>query len=169
MCNYGRNQGPWDDFARSMEEFGENLRDWICGPGPRPWHGEDTSYRVRFHGPVFHGMYPRVNFFIDTDKSLNFEFLLPGFDLKDISLSFSGDSMILSAKRPAANEYEGRRWEFQGFRLRDIDKREFPVPAARFDQAAVSAALRNGILSVRIPAKPESEESPGVKIDIVSG
>jgi len=91
---------------------------------------------------------------------------MPGFEETGIELSFKGDSMLLRAHLagPAA-ETEGARTLWRSFVLKDVERREYPVPAERYDQAQAKAVLRNGVLTVRIPEK--RDESSGLKIEIV--
>ena len=108
--------------------------------------------------------YPRHETFEESDGSLVYRFQLPGFDESCINLSFRGDLMILKATVPErlrAESAEGRR----SF-LHDIDRREYNVPADRYDQTAVRAVFRNGILTVTIPPKDE-DMSGAIKVEII--
>jgi len=108
--------------------------------------------------------YPRHETFEQADGSLVYRFQLPGFDESCINLSFKGDTMILKATLPEhlrAESAEGRR----SF-LRNIDRREYNVPADRYDQTAVKAVFKNGILTVTIPPKDE-DMSGAIKVEII--
>jgi len=148
------------DFARTMADesgsFEENFRhaggdQGCCG-------NSDFSFRFGFQGR------PRHTEYKNEDGSLVFEFLLPGFDESCIDLSFKGDMMILKATVPDYLRQKVR----EGNRpfVRDVDRREYSVPAVRYDQAAVKAVLKNGILTVTIPAR-EEDMSDTVKVHIV--
>lgn len=141
------------EFARAMADeaeahgFAEG-----CG-GPR-----DFNFRFDTFG------FPRYNTYNREDGSLVFEFLLPGFEESGINLSFKGDKMILKATLPGSirsGAAEGRK-PF----LRDIDRREYPVPADRYNQPAAKAAFRNGVLTVTIP-EVEDDLSGAIKVEIV--
>ncbi len=108
--------------------------------------------------------YPRHETFEQADGSIVYRFQLPGFDESCINLSFKGDTMILKATLPEhlrAESAEGRR----SF-LRNIDRREYSVPADRYDQTAVKAVFKNGILTVTIPPKDE-DMSGAIKVEII--
>ncbi len=108
--------------------------------------------------------YPRHETYEQADGSLVYRFQLPGFDESCISLTFRGDLMILKATVPErlrAESAEGR----PSF-LRDIDRREYSVPADRYDQTAVKAVFKNGILTVTIPQKDE-DMSGAIKVEII--
>ncbi|HET7839319.1 MAG TPA: Hsp20/alpha crystallin family protein, partial [Rectinemataceae bacterium] len=57
-------------------------------------------------------------------------------------------------------------YERRQFSLRDIGRREYPVPADRYHQDQAKAVFRNGILRVSIPARGEGAEGGGIRIDI---
>jgi len=108
--------------------------------------------------------YPRHETYEQADGSLVYRFQLPGFDESGINLSFRGDLMILKAtvpERMRAESAEGSR----SF-LKDIDRREYRVPADRYDQTAVKAVFRNGLLTVTIPPRDE-DMSGAIKVEIV--
>lgn len=87
-----------------------------------------------------------------------------GFDESCVDLSFKGDLMIPKATVP---EYLRQKVR-DGNRpfVRDIDRCEYPVPADRYDQASVKAVLKNGFLTVTIPAREEDPSEP-IKVNIV--
>ncbi len=149
------------EFARSManeegsfeEAFKPKGSDQDCR-GNR-----DFSFRFGSQGR------PRYSESTNDDGSIVFEFLLPGFDESCIDLSFKGDMMVLKATVP---DYLRQKLR-EGNRpfVRDVDRREYPVPANRYDQAAVKAVLKNGILTVTIPARAEDPDD-SVRVNIVN-
>jgi HSP20 family molecular chaperone IbpA len=109
-----------------------------------------------------------MNIFMTADRSMVFEFALAGFDEKDISLTFQGDYMVFSARiGQTASQEEGVRFFKRRLKLKDIEKQKYYVPADRFDQMAVRAVFRNGILRVTIPPKEDATAPEGFKIEIV--
>jgi HSP20 family molecular chaperone IbpA len=115
--------------------------------------------------------YPPMNLYMTKDRTQVFEFALAGFDERDISLSFQGDYMIFSAtmspdkvntENPEEVRYLKRR-----LKMKDIEKQKYFVPSDKFDQAAVKAVFKNGILRVSVPARKEPEQNDGVKIEIM--
>jgi HSP20 family protein len=74
---------------------------------------------------------------------------LPGVELKDIDLSFSDGALTVKAERKAA---EGEalysdRWSGGFERVIGID--------SDIDEGKIGATLRNGVLAVTLPKKPE--------------
>ncbi|MBU0926981.1 MAG: Hsp20 family protein [Spirochaetes bacterium] len=141
-----------EEFARAMaaEAESKGYGDFCGG----------KKFNMHFDNPL----YPRHDSYEAADGSLVYRFLLPGFDESCISLTFKGDTMVLKATLPErlrAEAAAGRK-PF----LRDVDRREYRVPAERYDQPAAKAAFRDGILTVTIPAK-EEDMSQSIKVEIV--
>lgn len=154
------------DFARAMAdevrahegEFQDAFGPGFGNAGPC-CGGEGSGFRFGGFGQ------PRYERYTDGNGALVFRFLLPGFDESCIDLSFRGDSMVLKATLPEylrAKAEDGRRHPF----LRDLERREYPVPADRYDHLAARAGFRNGILTVTIPAK-EEDMGDAVRVDII--
>ena len=194
MAHNYQSDGPFEDIAREIKqgikEFAQGMKQFAreiseearayeekhgnpftgptsgpsAGPTAEPDHGccGDKEFRFHFDDALF----PRCNVYRNEDKSIVYEFILPGFDESCIDLSFKGDTMILKASLPE----HLRRKEGEDFRrrftLRDIERREYNVPAERYDQAAAKAVFRNGILTVTIPPK-EEDMSDAVRVKIV--
>ena len=160
----------FDEIKRGAREFAENLKGFTaescCNDYRRGWDGKPGEHERDFRMDEL--WYPRTNVRVAQDRSLVFEFLLPGFDEKDISLTFKGDKLILRARFPGGESTrEECRWQKRSFWIRDIDYREYSVPAERYDQSAVKAVFRNGILTVTIPCLDITESEGAIKIEIV--
>ncbi|GAB1431554.1 hypothetical protein MASR2M29_01790 [Spirochaetota bacterium] len=107
---------------------------------------------------------PRHQSYKLEDGSLVYRFMLPGFDENGIDLSFKGDMMILKA-RLAPELKEGIPNGPRRFFAKDIDRKEYRVPAEQYNQGASKAVYRNGILTVTIPPK-EEDDTYTIKVDI---
>ncbi len=164
---FGKN---FEDLKRDVKDFAESLKD-MAAEGMQHAPDPACSFKFTTKDPSGFGdlFFPRTNTYILADRSLVFEFLLPGFSEKNIHLSFKGDKMVLKARLPEAGEKrEGLRFERRSFNLREIDSREYSVPADRYNQSAVKALFRNGILTVTIPSLEDGETEGAVKIEIVT-
>lgn len=168
MSHYHPFGDYFDEFKSAARDFGDFVRD---AADQTAWCGREGFFEgegARFgQRPFTHYLFPRANVFTDRDGALVFEFMLPGYDEDSIGLSFKGDKMILKARsaRPAA-EREERQYEIRRFAVRDIDYREYPVPADRYAQDRVRATYKSGILTVAVPRREDSPETVGVKIEI---
>lgn len=102
-----------------------------------------------------------------TEKELLLEFILPGYKEHDIVLEFIKDSLVITAKIPA-REVIGIV-EQQEYRWKDIPPLHIPVSSQQYDHSKITAHLRDGILSVRIPSVLSTSEKGAKKIKIIKG
>ncbi len=171
MDQQGNFGGGFDDIWRATKEFGEFFRDMasesgFCGGA---WDRDRGQWdKGRKPGEAWKEAFsPRTNIYTREDASLVFEFLVPGFDEKSISVAFAGDMMTLKARLATGDADTGeRRYERRQFTLRDIARREYPVPAESYQQDLAKAVYRNGLLRVTIPARAEGPHGQEIKIDI---
>ncbi len=162
-----------DEIFDAAKTFGDQMKDNFgpgcdagSGPRPNPWFGGMDQDENSDWYPSF--SYPPMNIFLTQERSMVFELALSGFDEKDISLSFQGDYMVFSARIGLEESpEEGVRYFKRRLKLKDIDKQKYYVPAEKFDQAAVKAVFKNGILRVTVPPKDSGEPNEGIKIEIV--
>ena len=161
-----------DEIFDAAKTFGNQMKDNFGsakgpGPGPQygPWFNQDQEENPDLY-PTF--SYPPMNIFMTGDRSMVFEFALAGFDERDITLTFQGDYMVFAARisLDAAPE-EGIRYFKRRLKLKDIEKQKYYVPADKFDQVAVKAVFKNGILRITVPPKDNAETPEGVRIEIV--
>ena len=142
-----------EGFTRGPFGFGKNFFD------------ENTDFYPNYS-------YPPMNVFMANDRTLVFEFVLAGFDEKDISLSFQGDYMVFSARIAEQDEaseipVQNTRYFKRRLKLKDIEKQKYFVPLDKYAQENVKAVYKNGILRVSIPPKDEPDQSDGIRIEIV--
>lgn len=181
-------RGPFEgDFDRVFEELGKAARGlgdflreaveeggaWMEGEARRQGKGFEWRFDADACGPGPAGDYgfpfhPRSNVYKNSAGDLVFEFLLPGFEESGLQLGFSGDSMVLKARLPEElRNREGAEWRRRGFVLREVERREYPVPAERYEQEKAKAVFKNGILTVTIPSKDSFESAEGIRVEIV--
>lgn len=167
-----------DEIFDAAKTFGDQMKENFGpgtphgpGPGPgqpphfAPWFNMEQDENADLY-PTF--SYPPMNIFMTADRSMVFEFALAGFDERDISLTFQGDYMVFSARISLdATPEEGIRYFKRRLKLKDIEKQKYYVPADKFDQAAVRAVFKNGILRVTVPPKDSAEAPEGVRIEIM--
>ena len=114
--------------------------------------------------------YPPMNIFFTNEKCLNFEFALAGFDEKNISLSFSGDYMIFSARIEEEKNGNAPNVHYlkRRLKLKNIEKQKYYVPLDKYAQEKVQAVFKNGILKVTVPPRPEKTQAQGISITIIT-
>lgn len=147
------------EFSKSFAEeaeakpYGERFRNFSDGFGSFDFNLDINDFS-----------YPKHQSYKLDDGSLVYRFMLPGFDEKGIDLSFKGDMMILKAKL-APELKEDLSHSTQRFFARDIDRKEYKVPADQYEQGSSKAVYKNGVLTVTIPPK-EEDDSYSIKVDI---
>ncbi|MEW5814301.1 MAG: Hsp20/alpha crystallin family protein [Spirochaetota bacterium] len=158
------------DIAKIMDEVFEaaqNFSDafhegFYCGPKSCGFMwDENIDYYPAYS-------YPPVNVYLTKEKSLVFEFALAGFSEKDVTLEFSGDYMVFSAKAPEEMKAgEDVRYFKRRLKFKDISNQKYYVPADKFNRDEVKAIFKNGVLKVVVPAHEKVKEQAGIKIEIV--
>ena len=100
---------------------------------------------------------PAVNI-RETDNAYVLDMDLPGFDEKNINVHVDGSNLSVSSAQKEEMKTEGERDEYL-LRERRINSfsRSFKLPE-NADPEAVSAAFKNGILSMEIKKRPEAQK-----------
>jgi HSP20 family molecular chaperone IbpA len=164
----------FEDIAKAAREFGEKMRE--MGPDFGASSGGNCASGEQSHRPgqEWRGwegfstyFYPSVNSYCSRDGSMVLEFALPGIDRSSVTITFSGDYLILSAKATPVSGEPGEepRFHRRGFVPRDIERKKYFVPASDFAQEQAAAVYKNGILTVTVP--PKEPEGGGIKVEIV--
>jgi HSP20 family protein len=96
---------------------------------------------------------PRVDI-AENDKELILTADVPGVKPEDIKVEISGDNMIISGQSEEEKEEQGKTWHRMERRSGRF-YREFLIPGS-VDRDKIEATSDNGMLSVRLPKKPES-------------
>jgi HSP20 family protein len=129
-----------------------------------------------FGAPDFYPgyLYPPANVYLTREKKLVFEIALAGFEEKDISIQFRGDSLIFSAKAPSpaaagSESEESVQYFKRRLKLKDIEEQRYYVPADKFHHNGCVATFRNGLLKIVVPPREQSEQGAEIKVDIKSG
>ena len=130
---------PFDEMNRVMTE----MEAWMDGMrrsvgAPRPALAGDATVTVE-----------------RDDDGVVVYADLPGFEREEIDLRVEGRTLAIEASHDSEDE--------TGARSRRVAER-FTLPGGEFDLDAASAAYRNGVLEVRLPAV--ESETPGRRIDI---
>lgn len=153
-----------DEMFSAAEDFKHKFKDGFPGGGTGNEHNFQWDENVDFY-PLY--SYPPCNVYLTTEKELNFEFALAGFEEKNIDLQFQGDYMILNAQMTTKEEQENLRFFKRRLKYKDIVNQKYYVPENKFDREKVKAVFKDGILSVKIPAKEGYSTQDGIKIEIV--
>jgi HSP20 family protein len=126
---------PWNALTRLQEQLEGAL---------------DAPFGVGLSG---RGAFPPVNVFRGQDGYVA-RFEVPGLAPQDLSIEANGRNLLVSGKRAAAVEPSAggvhRRECWRGEFSRSL---QFPEDA---DVASASAECKHGVLTVRVPQRPEA-------------
>jgi HSP20 family protein len=98
--------------------------------------------------------YPPLNLWED-DNNLYVEAELPGFDLEDLEMYVTGENQLSIKGERKQPELTKGTWHRQE-RGYGAFSRVMELPDA-VNSGAVSAAFRNGVLTITLPKKPETK------------
>ena len=113
--------------------------------------------------------FPPANIYMLPDRTIVFEFALAGYRDNDVTLQFSGDYMVLSAKAPETScDTEEVIFFNRRLKFKTIPEQKYFVPEDKFDRENAKAVFKNGILKVTVPSREEVRNPDGVRIEIVN-
>ncbi|MDR0313630.1 MAG: Hsp20/alpha crystallin family protein [Treponema sp.] len=92
----------------------------------------------------------------ETEKSYVLEADLPGFDEKDIEIHLDGNTLTIQSKNAEEKKEEKNGYMVQERRQASFS-RSFTLPD-NADRESISAAYKNGVLSVEIVKQPEAQK-----------
>jgi len=119
----------------------------------------DDAFRSFGFGPSF-GMTDRAAWapsvdVRETDNSVEVLAELPGVDEKDIELTVADGVLTIRGEKKIDRQDKGEGW-YMIERSHGTFVRSIPLPM-EVDEGRASAAFKNGVLHVTLPAAPEAE------------
>jgi HSP20 family protein len=129
----------WDPIARLQREFNDLFEDFFDTPFWAPWREQSFMPRVEVE---------------DTDDELVVKAELPGIDEKDLTVELQDGALTISGEKKSQSQEEKRGYVRSEFSYGRFD-RVIPLdPDIDADRA--NAQFRRGVLTVRLPRKPEA-------------
>jgi HSP20 family protein len=92
----------------------------------------------------------------ETEKSYVLEADLPGIDEKDIEIHLDGNTLTIQSKKAEEKKDEKEGYMIQERRQASFS-RSFILPD-NADRETISAAYKNGVLSVEVVKQPEAQK-----------
>ncbi|MEQ9041542.1 MAG: Hsp20/alpha crystallin family protein [Silicimonas sp.] len=136
MVEKSHTTGFWPSLADPFRTVGSRLAEWIAPASEAS--GDDDAYRISIE--------------------------LPGVEEKDITLSAENGIVTLKGEKKTEREEKGETWFFSERQYGSFS-RSFRLPPDA-DENKVSADLKNGVLTVKVPkAKAEEKKTRQVKIN----
>jgi len=96
----------------------------------------------------------------ETDKELRITAELPGLDEKDVRLEIANGVLSISGEKKSESEDKARR-----FSERYYGRFERRIPLEDVDEDKVSAAFKNGILTITVPKSAEAKNVRRIAIN----
>lgn len=138
-----------DDFIDGAKKVGENIMDKSS-----EFVKDSGLQDLKDYYPFY--AWPPLNLYTSEDKSLIFEFGLPGFLKDDIKIGFEEDYMIFSAL--LSNKYStggSNRYFKKKCKLEDIVDQKYYLPQAEYDRENYTMNMKSGLLRLVFPALEE--------------
>ena len=96
----------------------------------------------------------------ETDKEVRITAELPGLDEKDVNLEIANGVLSISGEKKSDSEDRARR-----FSERYYGRFERRIPLEDVDEDKVSAAFKNGILTITVPKSAEAKNVRRIAIN----
>ena len=137
-----RDLSPFRAFHRDIDRLFDEFFGSLDMPMPR---GENRGFAT---------LSPRLDV-TETDKAYEVSVELPGIDEKDVELTLADGVLALKGAKKVDSEHKGTgrvhiERSFGSFR------RSLSLPTDA-DEEKVTAAFKNGVLTVTLPKKPEAQ------------
>ena len=106
---------------------------------------------------------PPVDIYQDANQELVLKAELPDVSPQDIELSVNNDTLTISGEKRVSNEVKEDQFHRMERRYGSFS-RSFSLPSS-VDATKISAEHRNGVLTVRLPAREEAKPRQ-IKVDV---
>jgi len=128
----------WDRFARELLRFDPFRELTTFGPMLEPASVFAPAFEVK-----------------ETKDAYQFKADLPGVKESDVDITRTGNRLTISGKREAERE-DGNDTYYTYERTYGSFTRSFTMPEG-IDEEHIHAELKDGVLSVAVPKKPEAQ------------
>jgi HSP20 family molecular chaperone IbpA len=136
----------FDDFFNSSQFY---FPSWI-----------DKSYSSALPTNVYHEK---------DKKDLNFEIAVAGYEMKDISIDYDRDFLVIKVlsdkEKDVTTQVNIRDYIKRTLRYSSCEMKHF-VPEDFYDQEKTKASIENGILKIFVPALEKKRNTKRIEIAI---
>lgn len=139
MVEKSHSSGFWPALYEPLRGFGNKVADWFA-PASEASVNED-AYRIRIE--------------------------LPGVEQKDVKVSIDDGVVTVKGEKQSSREESGETWYFSECEYGSFS-RSFRLPPDA-DAGAVSAELKDGVLTVSVGKKSPDVAGTGTEIPISKG
>jgi HSP20 family protein len=142
-------RGEDNPFLTLHREMNRLFDDVFRGFDLAPF-GSDRFFDRAWSG-AWSGTWPSVEV-SETDKDIKVTAELPGLDEKDVKVELSNGMLAISGEKKTETEDNDRL-----FSERYYGRFERRIPVEDVDEDKVSAAFKNGVLTVTMPKAPQAQ------------
>ena len=131
----------WEPFSGELATFRrqmDRLFESFFGREPLGWPEERIA--------------PPVDV-AETTEEILVKVEVPGIDEKDLSLTLSGDNLLIKGERKAEKEEKDKHFHRKE-RWQGLFQRVIALPVS-VDQEKISAEYKKGVMEIHLPKKPE--------------
>jgi molecular chaperone IbpB/HSP20 family protein len=121
---------------------------------------------------LVNGVFPPTDIYIDKDENLHIDMALAGFEETDLSMKFDPEGYLVIASKESTSDEDKtedtdsvKRYVMKGIKRSQFSKSIF-IDTRYFDKTGLDAIMKNGMLNIKIPKKPED---PNDTINIRKG
>jgi HSP20 family protein len=145
---------PFGELSQLQERINRAFDAYGRGPGPSR-HDE---------GLMTTGAWvPPVDIYQNAEQELVLKVELPGIAPEDIELNVNNDTLTISGEKRLSNEVKEDQYQRIERRYGTFS-RSFSLPSS-VDATRISAEHKNGVLTVRMPAREEAKPRQ-IKVDV---
>lgn len=124
---------------------------WPVGSKP---YGQDVYYTIPTNVKIYNETFPPLNVWVHQEtKDLLLEFAVAGIPKENITVDFEGDRMVLEIES-VSSDREDYVLSQKGIRT-SKSRTTYVVPQSKYDVTEARAELKDGILSISIPARED--------------
>lgn len=136
MVEKPMSSGLWPQMFEPLRNFGARISDWLSPPSEAKADG--NAYTIAME--------------------------LPGVEEKDIDIAIKAGVLSIKGEKRVSREEKGETWYFSE-RQFGAFSRSFRLPADA-DEHAVSADLKDGVLTITVPHRSPEPDQGARKISI---
>ena len=101
------------------------------------------------------GDFPPTNILVDDKENYIIQMSVTGYPEEGVELNFK-DNYLTVIVTPDEKQFEGYKVKMRGMRTSKAE-RKFLIPSSDFDVANSEAAVKNGMLTIKIPRREEAK------------
>jgi HSP20 family protein len=113
----------------------------------------------RLPSTLISSSFPPCDVSIDSENNLKFEMSVAGYLEDEVDVKLEDDKLILTLEKVEKEEKEeDKKWKLIQRGIKQARSQTvYSVPSSKYDTSKVSASLKDGILTIEIPAREETK------------